>query len=98
VADRATFLVICPEFTRTAEAQVEKFLELAALEVDAEVWGAKTDLGIYYLAAHNLALSPYGNKSQMVADPPGPGPHGNTHYGVKYDSLVMQVSSGFRVA
>jgi hypothetical protein len=98
VANRAGFILRCPEFARTGEAQVEAFLADAALEVDADVWGEKTDLGIYYLTAHNLALSPYGNAAQMVIDNDENTPHGNTVYGVKYDTLVMQVSSGYRVA
>ncbi len=97
-ADRATFIVQFPEFRDTAEAQVNAVLAAAELEIDREVWDAKGDQGQMYLAAHKLALSPYGNAAQMVLKKPGEGAHGETVYGSHYDSLVKQVGSGFRVA
>jgi hypothetical protein len=97
VATLETFLVQFPEFGDTNPAQVQAFLDAAELEIDRDVWLAKGDQGQMYLAAHKLALSPYGNASEMVLKKPNPGPHGETSFGTHYDSLVMQVSSGYRV-
>ncbi len=91
-ATRAVFIIQFPEFANTAEAQVESMLAAALLEIDADVWCEKADQGQMYLAAHKMALSPYGNNAEMVAK------DGTTTYGVHYASLVRQVSSGFRVA
>jgi len=96
--DRAAFIVQFPEFAKTQATVVNAFLAAAELEIDREVWAEKGDQGQAYLAAHKLALSPYGNAAQMVFTKPKEGAHGDTSYGVHYDSLVMQVASGFRVA
>ncbi len=97
-ASRATFIIQFPEFADTLETLVEAILAGAELEIDREVWGAKGDQGQMYLAAHKLALSPFGNNAQMILTPQAPGAHGQTVFGTHYDSLVRQVSSGFRVA
>ena len=94
-ASVATFLGQFPEFTNTHARMptiVPAMLAAAELEIDREVWGAKGDQGQMYLAAHKLALSPFGNNAELKAG------NGVTTYLVHYDSLVMQVSSGFRVA
>jgi hypothetical protein len=95
---RATFVAQFPEFADTNTPQVEAVLAAAELEIDREVWGAKGDQGQMYLAAHKLALSPYGNAATMVLKKPNDGAHGDTVYGSHYDSLVSQVGSGWRVA
>lgn len=90
---RAQFIVQFPEFRNADASQVQAMLDAAELEIDREVWGAKGDQGQSYLAAHKLALSPFGNAAQLVAQ-------GTTVtvYSDHYDRLVRQVSSGFRVA
>lgn len=92
VADRTAFIVQFPEFTNTATALVDAMLAAAALEIDLEVWGAKSDQGQMYLAAHKLALSPFGNNAEMFSK------NGTTTYQAHYEMLVRQVASGFRVA
>lgn len=87
-----------PEFRDADEALLEAILAAADLEIDREVWGAKADQGQLYLAAHKLALSAYGNAAELVQKSPSPSPHGETLYGVHFDNLVSQVSSGWRVA
>lgn len=94
----SAFVVKFPEFAGAEDPQVQAFLDEAELEIDREVWLEKGDTGQGYLAAHKLALSPYGNAARMILTKPEDTPHGNTTYGVHYDSLVMQVSSGYRVA
>lgn len=94
-----TFISQFPEFSDANEAQVEAILAAADIEIDRDVWGeAKGDQGQMYLAAHKLALSPFGNAAELVQKRPKDTPHGETHYGVHYDALVRQVASGFRVA
>lgn len=97
MATSADFRAQFPEFTQVADATVNPILAAALLEIDPDVWGVKADQGQLYLAAHKLALSPFGNNAKMVT-PAGKGTHGTTYYGQHYDSLVMQVASGFRVA
>jgi hypothetical protein len=89
---RDAFVVQFPEFTNTGVALVEAMLAAAALEIDLEVWAEKATQGQYYLAAHKLALSPYGNNAEMVTK------SGTTTYEAHYAKLVRQVASGFRVA
>lgn len=91
----ASFAVSRPEFANTAASDpdyVQAMIDEASLEVDAEVWGDKADAGIMWLAAHKLALSPYGNNAELVAKDGK-----TTTYKTHYDALVMQVGHGFRV-
>lgn len=88
---RANFIVQFPEFAKTAVAHVEAILAAAALEIDAEVWGAKADQGQAYLAAHKLALSPFGNNAQLVATGSGAG-YEATVYGAHFLRLMTQVA------
>lgn len=89
--DRATFIVQFPEFADTNAAQVEAILAAAALEIDVDVWEAKADQGQAYLAAHKLALSPFGNNAQMVATGSGAG-YEATVYGAHFLRLMTQVA------
>lgn len=89
------FLEQFPEFVNTNTAQpalILRMLAAALLEIDSEVWGLKADQGQMYLAAHKLALSPFGNNAELKAGT------GITSYQVHYDKLVRQVSHGYRVA
>lgn len=95
--DRATFIIQFPEFADTKATQVTAILAAALLEIDATVWGDKADQGQAYLAAHKLALSPFGNNAQLVATGNGAG-YEATVYGAHYLTLMRQVTSGFRVA
>lgn len=93
----ADFIIQFPEFADTSQAQVNAILAAALLEIDTDVWGTKADQGQAYLAAHKLALSPFGNSAQLVAAGQSAG-YEATVYGQHYLALVRQVSSGFRVA
>lgn len=90
---RSRFIQQFPEFANTDASVVESMLAAAELEIDRDVWNEKADQGQMYLAAHKLALSPFGNSAQLVAK-------GTTVtvYLDHYERLVRQVSSGFRVA
>jgi hypothetical protein len=56
----SSFVLKFPEFVTAdvdEQARITGFIADAALEVNATAWGAKTDLGVSYLAAHRLALA-----------------------------------------
>ena len=95
---RAEFLIQFPEFQGVDDAQIDAFLAAALLEIDLEIWEEKADQGQGYLAAHKLALSPWGNAAEMVVKNIANTRHGNTTYGVHYDGLVLQVGIGAWVA
>jgi hypothetical protein len=46
-----------PEFATVVDADVQVFLDSAALQMNASAWGARADLGQTYLAAHELAIA-----------------------------------------
>jgi hypothetical protein len=87
----AVFVVQFPEFGSVDEDQLQLHLDAAELEIDRDVWLEKGDQGQAYLAAHKLALSPFGNNARLVAE------DGSTTYSIHYEKLQRQVSSGFRV-
>jgi hypothetical protein len=93
VATVSQFLAQFPEFENTntkRPALVPAFLAAAELEIDRTVWLAKGDQGQMYLAAHKLSTSPFGNNARTSGE--------SSTYLIEYQRLVMQVSSGFRVA
>jgi hypothetical protein len=78
-----------PEFQNAPDLFVQAALDAAALEIDPCAWGAKADQGQAYLAAHKMALSPYGNGVRVLV-----GRDPVTTYWVHYDALVRQVAHG----
>ena len=69
----------------------------AATEVDDRVFGEKTDQAVSLLAAHKLAVSPFGGQARLAPKEQGKGTHGSTVYGLEYDNLVAQCGGGFWV-
>jgi hypothetical protein len=72
-------------------------LSEAYQQIDVSVWdtganGPKSGIGQGYLAAHLLALSPFGQGARMIAK------DGKTTYWTHYRNLQRQVCQGFRVA
>jgi hypothetical protein len=57
----------------------------------------KTDQGQLYLAAHKLAVSPFGQNAKMMVDNKRVG-YRRTTYGAEFLLLQSSVTSGFRVA
>lgn len=86
-----SFIAKFPEFANATQALVQKHLDDALLEIDPAVWGPKADAGQGFLAAHTLALSPFGQGVRLVQK------DGTTTYNVHYKRLQRQVSSGGRV-
>ncbi len=89
--DLPTFRTLHPEFVNVPDVSITGMLAEAALEVNAQVWGVHADAGIHYLAAHKLALSPYGTGTRLRAA------DGSTTYWTHYEKLRRQVASGYRV-
>ncbi len=87
-----TFRIQFPEFANASDALVEAHLAAAAIEVDEDVWAAKYDQGHGYLTAHKLGLSPFGQAARMVIKNVADTPHGQTTWGVHFDTLVVQVA------
>lgn len=58
MTDVTGFRARFPEFTIpiASDVRVQLFLDDATMQINPNAWGAKTDLGIYYLAAHMLAI------------------------------------------
>jgi hypothetical protein len=79
-----------PEFAGVDDVLIATHMGDAALSVSAGVWGVKQDVGIYYLTAHRLALSPFGRAAKLV------GEDGKTTYGAHLEELKRQVSVGYR--
>lgn len=48
---------IAPEFATVSDSDVQAFLDDAALQLNASIWGAKRDLAHKYLAAHLLGTA-----------------------------------------
>lgn len=96
--DSTTFLVRFPEFKRAPVELIESKITEAELQIDSAIWGTKTDLGAGYLAAHLLALSPFGQHARLVpANQKPTRGEALTTYEREYKRLVGIVSSGFRV-
>ncbi len=85
------FKIQFPEFRSVPDPLLTATLAASALEHSAEVWGTLLDQGIAYLAAHKLALSPYGNTAKLA------GANGSSTYYSHWGDLVRKVAQGYRV-
>lgn len=96
--DVTSFLARFPEFKRAPLDLIESKITEAELQIDSAVWNTKTDLGAGYLAAHLLALSPFGQHARLVpANMKPTRGEALTTYEREYKRLVKIVASGFRV-
>jgi hypothetical protein len=77
VATLALFRAQFPEFRTVQDPLIAAMMGAAALELSPCSWGAygvdpgpqtKADQAQMYLAAHKLAVSPYGQAAKMVMD------------------------------
>ncbi len=84
-----------PEFRTVSDSLVRSMLGAAALELDLSVWGpfgvdpgpqTKADQAQMYLAAHKLAVSPFGQAAKMVMD--ARTGYNRTTYGMEF--LLLQ--------
>ncbi len=88
----AAFRVQFPEFAAAPDAMVQVFLDAAALQIDATVWLTLTDQGHGFLAAHKLALSPYGQAARLS---PTRTAATRTTYYLHYEELRNCVTGGW---
>lgn len=65
-ADAKMVRDIAPELKAEDDGRIDTFLGFAALSVNANVWGDKSDLGVAVMAAHLLTLSNRGGVSGAV--------------------------------
>lgn len=98
IVDYQSFITLNPEFTDASVAQVSAELAAAALVWDPAglgnlnpVWGNLLDQGVRFLAAHRLALSPWGQAARLVAK------DGTTTYETHLKKLIAIVgcAAGF---
>ncbi len=87
------FRIRFPEFVNASNALIQATLDEAALELDSVVFDTKYDAAHGLLAAHKLALSPYGQGARLAA---------YTKKGIvtstyqhHFELLVMQVQGGW---
>ena len=80
-----------PEFAETGDPIVAAALVRAEQRVDPSVWGEKADQGVAYLAAHLLAIAPYGQNARLAAAT------GTTLYNEEFRRLQREVAAGHRV-
>lgn len=88
----ADFIAQFPEFARVQPPVVNAQLARAARWVDPAVWRTQATDGMMYLAAHFLALSPFGMSTRLAAK------DGTTTYKKQFDEMMVAVTGGFVVA
>lgn len=82
-----------PELVDAADALVESKIAQASRSIDPKVWGALVDDGVAYLAAHLLALSPFGTNAGLRL---GGGANQKTVYGDTLEAMQRRVGTAFR--
>lgn len=87
----AEFKVEFPEFSGAPDALVTAKLADATARLNPDVWGDRLSMGIKYMAARMLARAPNARAMKLVDK------DGNTIYDEEYRTLMLSVSSGFRV-
>jgi hypothetical protein len=88
-----TFLTRHPAFADVDLALISACLDAAAEEVDAEVFGARTNEAHGLLTAHKLAMDPMGLNARLILKDGTP----STTYWPQWLELVQANCSGFRV-
>lgn len=85
--DVASFRARFPEFRNAPDALVNDAIVRAEISCLADRWGELQDEGVGALAAHLLALSPYGQHARLSADDT------RTTYGERYEALRAEVAA-----
>ena len=80
-----------PEFDAADEKLLAYALSEARSEVDLKTWGKKYRSGIYFLAAHKLACSPFGEPARLQPD------DDKTIYLKEYERMLKSLAFGFQV-
>lgn len=85
------FLARYPEFKTVGTALLNAALADALAQIDASIYGSKKDLAQGLLAAHLLAISPFGRSERTE-----PGSQ-TTLYWEQYQAVLNQVAPKFIV-
>lgn len=86
----AQFLIRFPEFEGAPAGLIDEVIAEATRRVDPDQYLETTDDAIKYLAAHKLAISPYGQQARLSTD-------GSSTYKVEFDELRSEAAIGVRV-
>lgn len=89
---RREFLAKYPDFEPASKTMIDEALADAVKNVDPEIFGEKTDQAVALLAAHYLALQPFGKQARLREK------DGSTTYGTQFFKLARSMTPGFRVA
>lgn len=81
-----------PEFQTLGDTFMQPYLDNALQRTPAAVWGGLQDQGVTYLAAHLMAISPYGVHAKLSSK------DGSSVYGKQRKQLNRTVTAGLRVA
>jgi hypothetical protein len=75
-------------FEGVADALVQCALDESARRTDPRVFGARADDAVGLLAAHLLAVSPFGQQARLKSDA------GNTTYNREWERLAAACAGG----
>ena len=87
--DCITFKARFPEFNRLPDVTIQDALDRGVAQTNANVFGPLQDEASSYLAAHFLALSPYGQQARLVAK------DGTTTYFTHWIRIAQLKSAGY---
>lgn len=88
----ASFVAAYPEFSPIDQPYVQSWLDAAGRQIDRDVFETCADDAQGLLAAHLLALSPYGRNARTEK------PQTTSVYGTMFADLQLKCSYGYRVA
>jgi hypothetical protein len=84
-----TFRARFPEFANLPDATLLDAIDRGAAQSDATIFGDLVDESTGYLAAHFLALSPYGQQARLV------GANESTTYYIHWRRLANKKAAGW---
>lgn len=88
---RDSLRIAYPEFTSAPDALIDAHIDSAALQVDAAVYGDKTDLAILLHACHMIASSQFGERLSLKNDAT------STAYKQLFDCITRSAGSSWRM-
>lgn len=90
----STFVAQFPEFTTASTlkpAMIQGALDAATATCDAARWGALYQRAVFTLAAHKLALSPFGENQRLSSDKT------SSPYMIEYESMRATLPTHFAI-
>jgi hypothetical protein len=85
------FLVEYPEFGPAESELVEGKLAAAARRVGIDTWGDRYEDAVYVLAAHLLAISPFGQQARLSSS------SAESTYGRTFEEMRVEATFGYRI-